>query len=138
MKRKSARARMNSTPDSELALRSVAMPMFANSSGDIFGGWLLSQMDIAGASIATRRAKGRVVTVAITEMFFQRPVFVGDEVSCYAQLVRVGRTSITVKINTSARRGRTGQKIDVTEGLFTYVAVDSKTKPRPVDRSHRR
>jgi acyl-CoA thioesterase YciA len=114
------------------------MPMFANSHGDIFGGWLLSQMDLAGGSVATRRAKGRVVTVAITEMVFQRPVFVGDEVSCSAQIVRVGRTSITVKINAFARRGRTGQKIDVTEGVFTYVAVDSKAKPRPVDRRHRR
>jgi len=115
-----------------LALRAVAMPMFANPNGDIFGGWLLSQMDIAGGTVATRQAKGRVATVAITAMTFRRPVYVGDEVSCYAQIVRIGRTSMTVKIDVFARRGRTGEKIDVTEGLFTYVAVDSGGKPRPI------
>ena len=119
-------------PKSELALRAVAMPVFANAHGDIFGGWLLSQMDLAGGTIATRLAKGRVVTVAVTAMTFQCPVFVGDEVSCYASVVKVGRTSITVRIESFARRGRTGEKIAVTEGLFTYVAVDSQSKPRPV------
>ena len=119
-------------PKSELALRAVAMPVFANAHGDIFGGWLLSQMDLAGGTVATRLAKGRVVTVAVTGMTFHCPVFVGDEVSCYASVVKVGRTSITVKIESFARRGRTGEKIAVTEGLFTYVAVDSQSKPRPV------
>ena len=119
-------------PKSELALRAVAMPVFANAHGDIFGGWLLSQMDLAGGTVATRLAKGRVVTVAVTAMTFRCPVFVGDEVSCYASVVKVGRTSITVKIESFARRGRTGEKIAVTEGLFTYVAVDSQSKPRPV------
>ena len=106
------------------------MPVFANAHGDIFGGWLLSQMDLAGGTVATRLAKGRVVTVAVTAMTFHCPV--GDEVSCYASIVKVGRTSITVKIESFARRGRTGEKIAVTEGLFTYVAVDSQSKPRPV------
>ena len=120
-------------PDSPtLALRAVAMPMFANPHGDIFGGWLLSQMDIAGGTVATRQAKGRVATVAITAMTFRRPVYVGDEVSCYAQIVKIGRSSMTVRIEVFARRGRTGENIDVTEGLFTYVAVDSEGKPRPI------
>jgi acyl-CoA thioesterase YciA len=119
-------------PKSELALRAVAMPVFANAHGDIFGGWLLSQMDLAGGTVATRLAKGRVVTAAVTAMTFHCPVFDGDEVSCYASVLKVGRTSITVKIESFARRGRTGEKIAVTEGLFTYVAVDSQSKPRPV------
>jgi acyl-CoA thioesterase YciA len=121
-----------STAQGELALRAIAMPAFANSHGDIFGGWLLSQMDLAGGTVATRLAKGRVVTVAITAMSFRQPVFVGDEVSCYASVTRVGNTSIAVKIESFARRGRTGDTIKVTEGLFTYVAVDAKSKPRPV------
>jgi acyl-CoA thioesterase YciA len=120
------------SPDSELALRTIAMPVFANAHGDIFGGWLLSQMDLAGSAVAIRRAKGRVVTASVTAMSFQRPVFVGDEVSCYAKILNVGRSSITVKVNAFARRDRSGEQIQVTEGVFTYVAVDSKSKPRPV------
>jgi acyl-CoA thioesterase YciA len=115
-----------------LALRTVAMPAFANPHGDIFGGWLLSQMDIAGGTVASRRAKGRVATVAITAMTFHRPVFVGDEVSCYAEITNIGCTSMTVKIQAFAHRGRTGEKIEVTEGLFTHVALNSEGKPRPV------
>ena len=115
-----------------LALRTVALPAFTNPYGDIFGGWLMSQMDIAGGAVACRRAKGRVVTVAITAMNFHRPVFVGDEVSCYAKVGKIGRTSMTVKIQAFARRGRTGEKIEVTDGLFTYVAVNSNGKPRPL------
>jgi len=118
--------------ESEVALRAIAMPAFANPAGDIFGGWLLSQMDLAGGSVAMRRARGRVVTIAITEIVFRRPVYVGDEVTCYAQIFKVGRTSITVKVEVFARRARTGEKIEVTEGVFTYVAVDSEEKPRPV------
>ena len=121
-----------SSPESELALRAIAMPVFANAHGDIFGGWLLSQMDLAGSAVAIRRANGRVVTVAVTAMSFQRPVFVGDEVSCYAKILKVRRTSITVKVEAFARRGRSGEQIQVTEGVFTYVAVDSESKPRPV------
>ena len=115
-----------------LALRAVAMPAFANPHGDIFGGWLLSQMDLAGGTVATRRANGRVVTVAVTSMSFHRPVFVGDEVTCHAEIVKIGRTSMTVKIKTFARRMRTGEIIEVTEGLFTYVAIDAEGKSRPV------
>jgi acyl-CoA thioesterase YciA len=123
------------TVGSTLALRTVAMPAFSNSHGDIFGGWLLSQMDLAGGTVATRRAKGRVVTVAVTSMIFQRPVFVGDEVTCYAEAIKIGRSSITIKINAFARRGRTGEDIEVTEGAFTYVAVDTEGKPRPISSS---
>jgi acyl-CoA thioesterase YciA len=116
-------------PQTEPALRAIAMPADANPAGDIFGGWLLSQMDLAGSTVATRRAKGRVVTVAITGMTFHRPVFVGDEVSCYAEILKVGSTSITVRVESWARRGRSEEKIEVTEGIFTYVAVDSERKP---------
>jgi acyl-CoA thioesterase YciA len=116
----------------ELALRAIAMPAFANSHGDIFGGWLLSQMDLAGGTAATRLAKGRVVTVAVTTMNFQHPVYIGDEVSCYTSITKVGRTSITVNVKSFARRGRTGDTKQVTEGLFIYVAVDPNLKPRPV------
>jgi len=118
--------------DSEVVLRAIAMPASANPAGDIFGGWLLSQMDLAGGSVAMRRARGRVVTVAITAIVFKRPVYVGDEVTCYAQIVELGRTSITVKVEVFARRARTAEQIEVTEGVFTYVAVDSEHKPRPV------
>ena len=122
----------NATNSPTLALRTVAMPAFANPHGDIFGGWLLSQMDLAGGTVASRHAKGRVATVAITAMTFHRPVFIGDEVSCYAEIVKIGRTSMTVKIQAFAHRGRTAEKIEVTEGLFTYVAVNSEGRPRPV------
>src|SRR6516164_3317787 len=119
-------------PNAEPALRAIAMPADANPFGDIFGGWLLSQMDLAGGTVATRRAKGRTATVAITAMSFHRPVFIGDEVSCYAEIIRIGKTSITVKVESWARRGTGEEKIEVTEGIFTYVAVDNDRRPRPV------
>src|SRR6516165_59267 len=119
-------------PDGEPALRAIAMPADANPFGDIFGGWLLAQMDLAGGTVATRRAKGRTATVAITAMSFHRPVFIGDEVSCYAEIIRVGKSSITVKVESWARRGTSEEQIEVTEGIFTYVAVDNDRRPRPV------
>ena len=119
-------------PNAEPALRAIAMPADANPFGDIFGGWLLSQMDMAGGTVAARRAMGRTATVAVTGMSFHRPVFIGDEVTCYAEIVRVGRTSITVKVESWARRGTGEEHIAVTEGTFTYVAVDSNRRPRPV------
>jgi acyl-CoA thioesterase YciA len=122
----------NRPPDGDPALRDVAMPADANPFGDIFGGWLLSQMDLAGGKVAARRAKGRTATVAVTGMSFHRPVFVGDEVTCYAKIVRVGTTSITVKIESWVRRGTGEEYIPVTEGTFTYVAVDGNRRPRPV------
>src|SRR5271163_5256098 len=111
-------------PTFEPAIRTIAMPADTNPHGDIFGGWLLCQMDLAGATVAVRRAGGRVVTVAITAMVFHRPVCVGDEVSCYGSVEKIGNTSITIKIQSWARRGTGQTPIKVTEGLFTYVHVD--------------
>jgi acyl-CoA thioesterase YciA len=124
---------MNPDPAREPALRTFAMPADANPNGDIFGGWLMAQMDLAGAVAAKRRARGRVATVAVDAMTFHKPVFVGDLVSCYAELVKVGRTSMTVKIETWVER-RTTQSIEkVTQATFTYVAIDQQGRPRPVD-----
>jgi acyl-CoA thioesterase YciA len=119
-------------PRSEPALRAIAMPADANPHGDIFGGWLLSQMDLAGTTVATRRAGGRVVTVAITAMVFHRPVFIGDEVTCYSNIEKTGTTSLTVKIESWVRRGVGYDQIKVTEGVFTYVAVNADGRPQPV------
>jgi acyl-CoA thioesterase YciA len=119
-------------PSSEPALRAIAMPADANPSGDIFGGWLLSQMDLAGSTTAIRRAKGRVVTVAITGMTFNKPVMVGDEVTCYTSVASIGRTSIAMKVESWVRRGIGEDAIKVTEGLFTYVAIGEDRRPRPL------
>ena len=118
--------------NSEPAMRTIAMPADTNPNGDIFGGWLLAQMDLAGGNVAVRRARGRVATVAITAMTFHLPVFVGDEVSCYGTVERVGRSSIAIRVETWVRRSRTGDREKVTEGLFTYVAIDENRRPRPV------
>src|ERR1700686_589263 len=114
----SASDAVDAPPQMEPALRAIAMPADTNPHGDIFGGWLLSQMDLAGSTVATRRACGRVVTVAITAMSFPRPVYVGDEVTCYATVETVGRTSLTVKIESWVRRGIGDEQIQVTEGTF--------------------
>jgi acyl-CoA thioesterase YciA len=119
-------------PGCEPALRSIAMPADANANGDIFGGWVLSQMDLAGGSLAVQRARGRVATVAITGMTFHLPVFIGDEVSCYGTIAKIGRTSITIHLESWARRHRTGERVKVTEGTFTYVALGEDRRPRPV------
>ena len=119
-------------PGLEPALRAIAMPADANANGDIFGGWVLSQMDMAGGSVAAQRARGRVATVAITAMTFHLPVFVGDLVSCYGTVKRVGRTSITVQVESWARRYMTGEHVKVTEGTFTFVAIGPERQPRPV------
>lgn len=115
------------------ALRAIAMPADTNPNGDIFGGWLLSQMDLAGGMVAVRRSQGRVATVGIEAMTFHKPVFVGDEVSCFATVERVGRTSIRVRVETWVRRERKqSEPIKVTEGVFTYVAIDADRRPREV------
>src|ERR1700676_703644 len=119
-------------PGCEPALRTIAMPADANANGDIFGGWVLSQMDLAGGSLAVQRARGRVATVAITGMTFHLPVFIGDEVSCYGTITRIGRTSITIHLESWARRHRTGERVKVTQGTFTYVALGEDRRPRPV------
>lgn len=117
-------------PQGELSIRTVAMPADANPSGDIFGGWLLSQMDVAGGIIAHRIAQGRTVTVAVDAMKFHLPVFVGDILCCYAAVARVGTTSIAVKVEAWAERRDSIVKVKVTEGVFTYVAIDENRKPR--------
>jgi acyl-CoA thioesterase YciA len=119
-------------PRGEPTLRAIAMPADANPNGDIFGGWLLSQMDLAGGSVATQRAKGRVATVAVTGMTFHSPVFIGDEVSCYAEVTRIGRSSITIRIESWVRRHLSAERVRVTEGIYTYVAIDAARRPRPV------
>lgn len=116
----------------ELAIRTIAMPADTNPGGDIFGGWLMSQMDLAGGTAATARAKGRVATVAVDGMVFHLPVFVGDELSCYAELLKVGRTSLTYRITAYVRRREGREHVKVTEATFTYVAIDGERRPRPV------
>lgn len=122
----------NENDRGELAIRTLAMPADTNPSGDIFGGWVLAQMDLAAGIIAAQRAKGRVATVALDGMSFHRPVNVGDVVSCYAKVTRIGRTSMTVEVETHANRGRIGEEVKVTEGHFTMVAIDDDGRPRSV------
>ena len=124
---------MNDLPDSEPAIRVVAMPADANAYGDIFGGWLVSLMDTAGGLAAARRAKGRAVTVAIDGMQFLEPVKVGDEVSVYAEIERVGRTSMGIHIEAWRRARHGDDRHKVTEAKFTFVAVDDHGRPRAVD-----
>lgn len=116
----------------EPAVRTLAMPADTNPSGDIFGGWVLAQMDLAAGIVAAQRARGRVATAALDGMSFHRPVYVGDLVSCYARVTRVGRSSMTVQVDTFALRRRTGDEVKVTEGQFTLVALDEQGLPRPV------
>src|ERR1700684_3416956 len=119
-------------PDADPAIRTIAMPADTNPHGDIFGGWLLCQMDLAGSPVAVRRARGRVVTVAITAMAFHRPVCVGDQVSCYGSVEKIGNTSITIKIESWALRGTGTTPIKVTGGLCAYVRVGSDGHPQPI------
>src|SRR5690349_12179938 len=112
-------------------LRTIAMPADANAGGSVFGGWTLSQMDLASGSFAAERAGGRVATVAIEAMRFLRPIAIGDEVSCYCLLEKTGETSVVVKVETWARsRGGGKGPEKVTEGVFTFVAIDEEGRPR--------
>ena len=117
-------------PQIEPALRTLAMPADANPNGDIFGGWVLAQMDLAGGVVAARRAGGRMATVAVEAMRFHAPIAVGDLVTCYARVTKTGTTSITVDIETWARRRRGTEEVRVTEGTFIYVAIDDNGRPR--------
>ena len=119
--------------ETTLALRTTAMPADTNPNGDIFGGWVMAQMDLAGGAAAIKRARGRVATVAVDGMTFHRPVFVGDQFSVYTRIARVGRTSVTVHVEAWVCRGIGGEPIQVTGGQFTFVAIDGEGKPRPVD-----
>lgn len=123
---------LKKAPQGELAVRTLAMPADTNPNGDIFGGWVLSQMDIAGAIVAGKTAKGRTVTVSLEAMKFHLPVHVGDVLCCYAEVTKIGRTSITIKIEAWAMRNFDPERVLVTEGIFTYVAIDDHRKPRPV------
>ncbi|MEE9334109.1 MAG: acyl-CoA thioesterase [Granulosicoccaceae bacterium] len=120
----------SSTP---VSLRTLAMPADTNANGDIFGGWILSQMDLAGGTYAFYVAQGRVTTVAVTGMQFHKPVYVGDEVSCFCATQSIGNTSIAVRVETWVRRRREEIEEKVTEGLFTFVAIDKHGKPRSID-----
>jgi acyl-CoA thioesterase YciA len=116
-------------------LRVVPMPSDASYVGDIFGGWIMSQVDIAGSIPAIRVAEGRVATVAVNSFHFKQPVFVGDVVSFYAEVVKIGRTSITVSVEVYAERSvGTAECVKVTEATLTYVAVDEERRPRVVSR----
>ena len=119
--------------EADLAIRVMAMPADTNAAGDIFGGWLMSQVDIAGSIVARRRAQGRTVTVAVDSFQFKQPVFVGDVISCYAHITRVGKTSMTVHVRAFAERhGQSHEQIQVTEADLTYVAVDEQRSPRKI------
>ena len=120
------------SPRGELSLRTLAMPADTNANGDIFGGWLLSQMDIAGGIYVTKTVRSRSVTVAIEAMTFRKPVFVGDVVSVYTDTVRIGRTSVTVSVEAWVTRSNESHMILVTDGTLTYVAIDDSGKPTPV------
>jgi acyl-CoA thioesterase YciA len=123
----------NDLPEGDRTITVVAMPADTNPSGDIFGGWILSQMDIAGGVTASRRAEGRTVTIGVQEMEFHKPVQVGDLVSCYTRVQKVGTSSIAIEIEAwTTNHYRQGALVKVTEGVFTYVAIDENRKPRPV------
>ena len=119
-------------PCGDLCIRTLAMPADTNQNGDIFGGWLLSQVDVGGGVFASKIAKSRAVTVAIEAMNFRKPVFVGDLVSVHATLVRIGRTSVTVHLEAWVLRRKEMQPILVTDGNFTYVAIDEQGHPQAI------
>ena len=119
--------------DQELVMKVIPMPADCNANGDIFGGWVMAQVDLAGAVLPARLVQGRMATVAVNEFLFKQPVRVGDILSFFARIVKVGRTSVTVKVEVFAERFQLqGQYIKVTEANLTYVAVDDQGKPRPV------
>jgi acyl-CoA thioesterase YciA len=120
-------------PRGELCIQTVAMPADTNPSGDIFGGWLLAQMDIAGGIAARNLSGGRTVTIAVESMTFKKPVKVGDVVSCYAELERQGTTSVTFRVEVWSRRHESFVREKVTEGVFTYVAIGPDGTPRKID-----
>ena len=124
-----------SEPCGDLCTRTLAMPADTNQNGDIFGGWLLSQMDLGGAVLARNLARSRVATVAIEAMAFLHPVYVGDIVSCHALHLKTGRTSMRIEVAVWAQRQKGGEHVHVTHGTFTYVALDDQGRPHPVLRS---
>ena len=128
-------APMANEPRGELVIQTIAMPKDTNPNGDIFGGWLTSQMDLGSGILAAKTAQARVVTVAMEGMSFLEPVRVGDAVRCYARVEKIGRTSMTIPVEVWVTRHMTGEERRVTHGVFTLVAVDESGKPIPVKRS---
>ena len=121
--------------DMELVLKVIPMPADCNANGDIFGGWVMAQCDLAGSVIPARHARGRMATVAVNEFVFKQPVRVGDILSFYSKAVRIGRTSVTVQVEVFAEQIRAqGAYVKVTEATFTYVAIDDHGRPRPIPR----
>jgi len=121
-------------PAGQLVIRTLAMPADTNYNGDIFGGWLVSQMDVGASTLAQQRSRSRVVTVAIDKLAFIKPVQVGDVVCCYADLLKVGNTSMTIKLEAWTLSNNLVDHQKVAEGIFVFVAIDENLKPRPVDR----
>lgn len=113
-------------------IRTIAMPADTNPAGDIFGGWLMAQMDLAAGNVAARRARGRCATISVETMTFHSAVFVGDEVSLYAWVVKVGRTSMRIQVEVWRRERESEETMKVTEALFTFVAIGKDRRPRPV------
>ncbi|HEX5389252.1 MAG TPA: acyl-CoA thioesterase [Burkholderiaceae bacterium] len=121
--------------DKELVLKVIPMPADTNGNGDIFGGWVMAQVDLAGSVLPARHVQGRMATVAVNEFIFKQPVRVGDILSFFSSVTRVGRTSITVQVEVYAERFRSqGQYVKVTEASLTYVAIDDEGRPRPIPR----
>jgi acyl-CoA thioesterase YciA len=119
-------------PSGDLCIRTLAMPADTNQNGDIFGGWLLSQMDLGGSIFASKIVNSRTVTVAIEAMNFRKPVFVGDVVSVHANLVQIGKTSIAIRLEAWVQRRKEIQSILVTDGNFTYVSIDDQGRPQAI------
>src|SRR5262245_8486671 len=127
-------AKMSNQPKGELVIQTIAMPQDTNPNGDIFGGWVTSQMDLGSGILAAKTAQARVVTAAMEGMSFLQPVRVGDTVRCYAHVEKIGRTSMTIPVEVWVTRYMTGEELKVTHGVFTLVAVDESGKPIPVKR----
>lgn len=122
-------------PKGELTIQTLAMPAATNANGDIFGGWIVSQMDLAAGVLAKRLAHGRVATVAINSMTFLKPVHVGDVISCHVDLVKTGTSSMTIAVEVWALPATQNERYQVTEGIFVFVAIDASGKPRQVPKS---
>lgn len=118
--------------DRQPMIRVMAMPKDTNSAGDIFGGWIMSQVDLAGSVLAHKYVQGRVVTVAVNSFAFHQPVFIGDLISCFAEVVKVGNTSITIEVTVYAERYMMERAVKVTQAVLTYVAVDENRRPTPI------
>jgi acyl-CoA thioesterase YciA len=121
-------------PKGELTIQTLAMPVSTNANGDIFGGWIVSQMDLAAGVLAKRLSQGRVATVAINSMTFLKPVHVGDVVSCHVELIKQGNTSMTISVEVWALPATQAERYQVTEGVFVFVAIDENRKPRQVSK----